>query len=356
MSVEVVAERDAGMNPAPENDARQPTPMQDKPAMLPPDAVTEATAIFSMKARWAAHVRILRLDHSIKQVFIVPGILLGVALAQERVNGALAVRIVVGLVAAALISSSNYVLNELLDAPFDRLHPTKKNRPAACGMVHVGWGYVEWIATMAAGVGLAATISRGFLLAAIGLWVMGCIYNIPPLRSKDVAYVDVLSESINNPIRFLLGWYTVTALVPPLSLLLSYWMLGAYFMALKRFSEYRQIDNILVAASYRRSFGYYTEESLLNSVAFYASAAMLFFGAFIMRYRMELILAFPLVAWLMSIYFGLSFEPDSAVQNPEKLYRQPRLMAVLVLCILVFTTLLFIDIPSLRDYFPKSHP
>jgi len=32
-----------------------------------------------------------------------------------------------------LDASSNYVINEMLDAPFDRLHPTKKNRPSACG-------------------------------------------------------------------------------------------------------------------------------------------------------------------------------------------------------------------------------
>ncbi len=42
-----------------------------------------------------------------------------------------------------------------------------------------------------------------------------------------------------------------------------------------------------------------------------------------MRYRMELILTFPIVAWLMAIYFGLSFRHESCVQNPEKLYREP---------------------------------
>ncbi|HWG19666.1 MAG TPA: UbiA family prenyltransferase [Terracidiphilus sp.] len=316
----------------------------------------QVAAIPGRRVRLRAHFRILRLDHSIKQAFIVPGILLGMAIAGQRLEAQMARRIVVGMLAATLISSSNYVLNELLDAPFDRLHPTKKNRPAARGQVHCGWGYVQWIVVMLAGMALAATVSRGFVLSAIALWLMGCVYNIPPVRSKDLPYIDVLSESINNPLRFLLGWYMVTALIPPLSLLLSYWMLGAYFMALKRFSEYRQIGDHAVAASYRNSFRYYTQESLLNSVAFYASAAMLFFGAFIMRYRMELILAFPIVAWLMAIYFSMSFRPESPVQNPEKLYREPRLMGVLALCIIVFTALLFINIPSLRDYFPKSHP
>ena len=38
------------------------------------------------------------------------------------------------------------------------------------------------------------------------LWVMGCIYNIPPVRSKDLPYLDVLSEAVNNPLRMLAGW------------------------------------------------------------------------------------------------------------------------------------------------------
>ncbi len=316
-----------------------------------------AGASVPLRRRIAAHLQITRLDHSIKQAFILPGIVLAMALSGRHLDLALAFNILIGLISATLISSSNYVINEILDAPFDRLHPTKKNRPAACGLVHIGWGYTQWILMMLAGLALARMLSLGFLLSALALWVMGCIYNISPVRSKDLPYVDVLSESVNNPLRFCLGWYMVTAdMLPPASLLLSYWMLGAYFMALKRFSEYRQIGDSKVAASYRKSFHYYSQESLLNSVVFYAAAAMLFFGAFIMRYRIELILAFPVVAWLMAVYFGLSFNHDSSVQNPEKLYREPRLMAVLTVCIVVFVVLLFVNIPWLTAFFPKSRP
>jgi 4-hydroxybenzoate polyprenyltransferase len=322
-----------------------------------PEVVLDAVASASLRQRLLAHLHIARLDHCIKQAFILPGILLAMAIANQRITAGLIVNLCIGLLSASLICSSNYVINEMLDAPFDRLHPTKKFRPAACGLVHLGWGYAQWILMMLAGLALAHTLSLGFFLSALALWIMGCIYNIAPVRSKDLPYVDVLSESINNPLRFCLGWYMVTAaLLPPLSLLLSYWMLGAYFMALKRFSEYRQIDDDIIAGSYRKSFLYYTQESLLNSVVFYAATSMLFFGAFIMRYRMELILSFPLIAWLMAIYFGLSFRSESAVQNPEKLYREPLLMAVLALCITVFSVLLFVDMPWIGTLFPKSHP
>jgi 4-hydroxybenzoate polyprenyltransferase len=307
--------------------------------------------------RIVAHLRIMRLDHSIKQIFIIPGIVLAMAMTGASLSPNLLVRILVGLVASTLIACSNYVINEILDAPFDRLHPIKKNRPAASGLVHAGWGYAQWIVMMLAGMALASYLGRGFLLSAAALWIMGCVYNIRPMRSKDIPYVDVLSESINNPLRFCLGWYSVvTAILPPASLLVSYWMLGCYFMSLKRFSEYRQIADPAAAAAYRSSFRYYSEESLLNSATFYAAACMLFFGAFMMRYRIELILSFPVVAWLMAVYFSLSFRHESAVQNPERLYREPRLMIPLGICVALIVLLLFVNLPWIGTLFPKSTP
>jgi hypothetical protein len=167
----------------------------------------------------------------------------------------------------------------------------------------------------------------------------------------------VLSESVNNPLRMLLGWFMVTSvLIPPVSLLICYWMGGCYLMALKRFSEYREIGDAQVAGAYRKSFQHYTVVSLLTSVTFYASAAMLFFGAFIMRYRIELILVFPLVALLMSTYFKLAFEPHSAAQNPEKLYREPALMIEAALIAVLMTALLYFDIPALGHIFSPTLP
>jgi decaprenyl-phosphate phosphoribosyltransferase len=280
---------------------------------------------------------------------------IAVSLTRASLDKAFLVRTLLGLAAVIAVASSNYVLNELLDAPFDRLHPTKHMRPAACRSVSIPLAYVQWLVTAAIGFVLALQVSNLLFFSALSLWVMGCLYNIPPIRTKDVPYLDVISESINNPIRFCVGWYIVTSSVlPPVSLLIAYWMLGAYFMALKRFSEHRQIGRDS-AVKYRRSFEFYTEQSLLASVLFYAAAAMLFFGAFIMRYRMEMVFSFPFVALLMADYFKLSFVEDSPVQNPEKLYREPRIMALLVLCSIVLTVMLYVNLPWLARMFPKSN-
>jgi len=306
------------------------------------------------RRRFAAHISLFRLDHSVKQIFVVPGIVIAVSLTREALDVAFLTRIVLGLAAIVAVASSNYVLNELLDAPFDRLHPTKCLRPAALGIISFPLAYCQWIVCGLVGFLFALEVSNALFLSVLTLWIMGCLYNIPPIRMKDIPYLDVLSESINNPIRLCVGWYVVTATVlPPASLLLAYWMLGAYFMALKRFSEYRQIG-CEPAILYRRSFEFYSEQALLTSVLFYATTSMLFFGAFVMRYRMEMALAFPLIAGLMAVYFDLGFAKDSPVQNPEKLYREPRLMALLAACTIVLVVTSFIHLPWLAQVFPKS--
>jgi 4-hydroxybenzoate polyprenyltransferase len=307
--------------------------------------------------RLRAHVSIARLDHSIKNVFVLPGVVVPLSVCPGLFNLQLIYRLLLAFVAITLVACSNYVINEVLDAQFDRRHPVKRNRPAARGLVNIPVAYAQWVLMMVAGVTIGLSISTMFTLALCALWVMGSLYNIPPIRTKDVAYLDVLSESINNPLRMLLGWYAVTsAVIPPVSLLIAYWMIGCYFMALKRFSELNEMKDRDVAGAYRASFKHYSPESLLISVMFYASTGMLFLGAFIIRYRMELILGFPLVALTMAMYLKLAFRADSAVQNPEKLYREPVLMACFTATALAMGLLLFIRIPQLERFFLPTLP
>jgi len=305
------------------------------------------------------HIKIARFDHWVKNVFVFPGIVvaLGIDRAQPIDAFHLVKNTLIGLLAVGFIASSNYVINEVLDAPFDRLHAIKCARPVPSGQVSVKWAYVQWLLMMVVGLGMGLLISVPFTLTLVWLWIMGCIYNIPPVRSKDLPYIDVLSEAINNPIRMLAGWFIVgTHSIAPASLLLSYWMVGCYFMAIKRYAEYRDIGDPARAASYRRSFAYYTLDRLLVSIVFYGSTAMLFLGAFIMRYRLELILAFPFVAWVMAIYLSMAFKPESAAQNPESLYREKGLMLAVGLCTCIISVCLLVNMPILQTIFAPTAP
>lgn len=308
------------------------------------------------KLNLSAYLAIARPDNWFKNVFVLPGIVFAVYDLPQLASWDLLVPVVVGLLAVCLVSSSNYTLNEILDAPTDALHPVKKARPIPAGLVKIPVAYFQWVVLALIGLGLAFTIGLPFFLCALGLWIMGLLYNVPPIRLKQIPYVDVLTESMNNPIRLMLGWFLVNTQYPPtLSLLLAYWMIGAFFMAVKRYAEYRRIGDPDRAAAYRQSFAHYNEYRLLLSIIYYAAAFGLFFGIFMVRYRLELILSAPLIAGFISLYMKIGLLSDSPAQYPERLYRQSSFVLYVTLCAGIIMLLLFVDVPIVHQIFKPYH-
>ena len=176
-----------------------------------------------------------------------------------------------------------------------------------------------------------------------------------PFRSKDRVYVDVLSESVNNPIRLLMGWFIVThEPLPPSSLLVGYWMGGAFLMGVKRYAEFRYLAVAGTAGLYRRSFQSYREDTLLISSFFYAMCAGFFLGVFLVKYRIELLLGLPFVALLFAWYLKIGMKPDSAAQHPERLYREKEFIAYVGVVVMVLTALVYIDIPALKWFLSNA--
>jgi len=310
------------------------------------------TALADLRSRVWPYVQIARVDHWPKNAFMAMGVVLALFYRPDLYAWPTLAPLSVAVLAAGLVASSNYVLNELLDGPRDALHPIKRHRPVPSGRVRLAIGYIEWIALGAAGIGLSFTLNRQFGLSAIALWTMGLVYNVPPVRTKEWAYLDVLTESVNSPIRLLLGWFAlVSDRIPPLSVTLAYWMAGAFFMGAKRLAEYRQIGDPQVAAACRSSFGHYSEEHLILSLLCHSNAAGLFLGVFIVHYHLELILFAPVAAALAAYYFKLAVQPDSPMQDSGRLFTERRFLIYTVLGASVFIVLMFVRIPVLYTLF-----
>lgn len=292
------------------------------------------------------YIKIARPDHWIKNFFIVPGIILAVMLVKVQPDF---YRLLLGFLATCLVSSANYVINEWLDAEFDRYHPTKKNRPVVTGNMKFRYIMLEYILLVILGLLLSGFVSVHFLMMELWLLLMGILYNVKPIRTKDIIFLDVLSESVNNMIRLLLGWFAVTqSYLPPVSVVFGYWMAGAFLMGTKRLAEYRMIGDPEVAGKYRRSFQYYTEKTLLGSSFFYALCATFFIGIFLVKYRIEYLIAMPVLFLLFVYYLMLAYKEDSAVQKPEKLYKEKKLLALVVLFVIMLVILTLIEIPAIH--------
>ena len=301
------------------------------------------------------YFRIARIDHWIKNIFILPGVIFAVFMTKTPMKASLLLHIALGFLATCCIASANYVVNEWLDAEFDRFHPVKKKRAVVSGGMDIKFVVVEYLFFATAGISISLYLSGCFALAEIFLLIMGLVYNVKPIRTKDIPYVDVLSESLNNAIRLLLGWFLITNVwLPPLSLVLGYWMGGAFLMAVKRYAEYRMIGDPQLAGKYRKSFQKYNESNLLVSAMFYALTSVFFVGIFLIKYRLELIFTIPFLCGLYCVYLKLSYKEDSAVQKPEKLYKEHGLMLYIFFLIIFSFLLLIVDIPFLSVVLEKN--
>jgi 4-hydroxybenzoate polyprenyltransferase len=285
---------------------------------------------------WLDYLRPLRFDHWIKNLVVPVGSLLALAAHRSYPSGTEVGAILLAFVVSGLVSSVNYAVNEILDAPFDARHPTKRDRPIPSGRVRVAP-----LLVLTAAVALLAFGVSWWLLppAALGgagaLFVAGLVYNLPPLRLKDWPYLDAATESLTNPIRIAIGWHAVAAGAPPVLLLVTVWAFGAFLMTGKRLAELRLLGD--VAARYRPTFQAYSVTSLCVVQLVYALAGFGALARLVVTQRPEVLPALPLVAVLLGWAFKMTFEPESPLMDPEHLYRRPifLLVAIAVFALLV---------------------
>jgi decaprenyl-phosphate phosphoribosyltransferase len=295
------------------------------------------------------YLRAMRLERWPRSLAIFSGIAAFFFLYREAISTDLifsfAIKSLFAFLLTWAISTVNYIINEIADVPFDRHHPSKRHRPLVMGEIQKTPLFLYGIILSLVSLALAYLFfSFPFFLSLLVLLFAGFLYNIKPFRTKDVPFLDSISESANNPIRFLIGWFAFSSphLFPPLSLLLSWWIFGNFLMISKRLSEFRLLKE--KAENYRSSLSKYTTKSLTFGIVL--STIFFFIGYFyfaIVNKLESFIMLSPLIFFYFFLIFWKTLREKEAMEEPERLLQHPAFTIYTFLLILLFSLTYFVD-------------
>lgn len=304
----------------------------------------------------------MRLDHYHKNIIVIAGMIAFFKLNNTIINVHLLAKLVTATLIVCIAASFNYIINEIMDRKTDKFHSRKKYRPIPSGDVNI------YVLLIIGGCILLVTLffsyhfySTSFFVTLILFFLFAILYNVPPFRFKDIAYLDVITESANSPFRFLLGWFAAGSnLFPQISILMPIWCLGGFLMSAKRYSEYGFISNDNDRFGYRKSYKVYTREKLSTFMVLWLIIFSFSFAIFIIRVEPATLVTFPFLTIFFAWYWWLSHKSDSVVKEPERIFEEKRFF-VYSIFLLIFFSVVFLfgnDIPFLKDIhyryiFPK---
>lgn len=213
--------------------------------------------------------RVLRIHQWLKNLLLfVP-----LFAAHDLGNGAAWTSLLFAFVAFSLCASSVYIANDLLDLESDRLHPRKRNRPFASGLVPAWIGVLIAPILLIISLAVAATVGKGFLSWLIFYFALTCGYS---WWLKRLMLIDCLTLALLYTLRIIAGAAAVGHD-------LSFWLLAFsvfLFLSLAFVKRYAELEVQLLSGKEKiHGRGYHTTDAPLiqtmGIVAGYSSVLVL---------------------------------------------------------------------------------
>lgn len=199
-----------------------------------------------------------------------------------------------------LVSSGIYLLNDIKDLPFDRLHPRKKKRPLAAGELSIPAALILAVVLLVAGLGGALWVSRELAGVLAGYVGLQAFYT---LLLKRIALVDLFVIAFGFVLRALAGAVAVQAPISPWLLLCT--LLLALFLALCK----RRHEKVVLSGqgcATRESLEDYDEKLLDQLIAIVSAATVVVYSLYTLWPETVLKFGTAQLGWTIPfVIFGL---------------------------------------------------
>jgi 4-hydroxybenzoate polyprenyltransferase len=162
-------------------------------------------------------------------------------------------------------ASSIYAINDIMDAPEDRQHPLKKNRPVASGIISIKFALAFAIILLVSSLLISLlTLPRNHTYLLSGYLIINLAYSF---KLKHVPIVDIFIISLGFIIRIFAG--SITSGIP-----LTHWIVLITFLLALFLGLAKRKDDFLLSqngAKVRKNIDGYSLDFILSSTSFIAA-------------------------------------------------------------------------------------
>jgi 4-hydroxybenzoate polyprenyltransferase len=283
-------------------------------------------------------VRLARPEQWIKNGIV----LLPIVFALRLTDPAAWAEALVAVAAFCLVSSAAYIVNDIQDRHFDRLHPHKKARPLAAGHVPVGAAWTEAAVLLAAGLAVAWALSPMLLIVIASYVLLQAAYTFS-LKRRMI--IDVICIALGFVLRAAAGAVAIRVELSPWLFICTFTI--CLFMGFcKRRSEVATIGDTDTAGQHRATLLGYTPQFLTHlttltagiaiiSYLLYATSARTVehFGTDYLLYTLPLVI-YGICRFEMLSSFGRYTDPTDLVLRDRPFQLTAVLWGLMVLAIL----------------------
>jgi len=240
-------------------------------------------------------------------------------------------------IAFCLVSSAGYIFNDFLDRESDRLHPEKRHRPLAAGLVSPAAALLLALFALAAGLVIAAVYTNLTALLLMLAYLASSLYY--SIHLKKVFLLDVFSVALGFVLRVLAGAYAIEVVA-------SHWLiLCTLLLSLFLGFSKRRHEILLLGdepSRHRSTLSAYTPELIASMNHIVCSATVVCYALYtvapdtVAKFRTDrLVFSVPFVLYGLFRYLYL-VQSRREGGNPGALLLRDRPLLLCVVCWLLY--------------------
>jgi len=235
----------------------------------------------------------------------------------------------------SLISSSGYIINDIRDAPFDALHPKKKDRPIASGKISKVSALLFSVILLLSSLFASYFVGVQFFILALSLFMNSLIYSF---FLKGIVWLDITSISLNYIIRSLAGCEAIGIYISP-------WLIMGVFYVAMLFALAKRREELVILSNpslHRESLKSYNLSTVDQGISIFSTLIIISYSLYTINSPYSNTLLFftiPLVTLVV-----LKFVSISKDERKTGIIRKTVLNPIILISLVVWVLVIFYSI------------